>query len=67
LSSGVVFARLSPFAGAETSTNRLAVQGRLKPLAGKFFDVAKNFSARARTPAPARARYALCGERLSNG
>ncbi|MDC7860659.1 hypothetical protein SZ66_19905 [Pantoea ananatis] len=32
-----MFARLSPFAGAETSTNRLAVQGRLKPLAGKFF------------------------------
>lgn len=31
------FSRLSPFAGAETSTNRLAVQGRLKPLAGKFF------------------------------
>jgi len=37
LSAGGVFACLSPFAGAETSTNRLAVQGWLKPLAGEIF------------------------------
>nr|QIS36135.1 Single-stranded DNA-binding protein [Klebsiella pneumoniae] len=66
--------RLSPFAGAETSTTRLAVQGTAGPFAINFsrpFRCAsldrKKFPAHPRTSAPGRARLRPRGERLSNG
>ncbi|MBK0706130.1 hypothetical protein GZ039_27120 [Klebsiella pneumoniae] len=74
LSPGTRITRLSPFAGAETSTTRLAVQGTAEPFAINFsrpFRCAsldrKKFPAHPRTSAPGRARLRPCGERLSNG
>ncbi|APV34310.1 hypothetical protein A6P37_30205 (plasmid) [Klebsiella pneumoniae] len=74
LSPGTRITRLSPFAGAETSTTRLAVQGTAEPFAINFsrpFRCAsldrKKFPAHPRTSAPGRARLRPRGERLSNG
>ncbi|MBM5770734.1 hypothetical protein D3M49_27645 [Klebsiella pneumoniae] len=73
-SPGTRITRLSPFAGAETSTTRLAVQGTAEPFAINFsrpFRCAsldrKKFPAHPRTSAPGRARLRPRGERLSNG
>ncbi|HBT2089245.1 TPA: hypothetical protein MCG37_005660, partial [Klebsiella pneumoniae] len=59
LSPGTRITRLSPFAGAETSTTRLAVQGTAEPFAINFsrpFRCAsldrKKFPAHPRTSAP---------------
>ncbi|HBT9079286.1 TPA: hypothetical protein MCM38_005388, partial [Klebsiella pneumoniae] len=74
LSPGTRITRLSPFAGAETSTTRLAVQGTAGPFAINFsrpfrcrFIRPKKISRSPRTSAPGRARLRPCGERLSNG
>ncbi|OIV69341.1 hypothetical protein BIT31_26710 [Klebsiella pneumoniae] len=75
LSPGTRITRLSPFAGAETSTTRLAVQGTAGPFAinfsrpfrCRFIRPKKKFPAHPRTSAPGRARLRPCGERLSNG